>query len=61
MDTKFLIGLGFDEATKLIKARGFVWRISTANGMPLVLTCDDRIDRMNLEMIDGVISKVTIG
>lgn len=61
MDTKFLIGLGFDEATKLVNASGFSWRVVSTNGKPLVLLNDYRGDRMNLEVENGTITKVTIG
>jgi hypothetical protein len=56
-----LIGLPEDEAAQMIAAAGFSERIVSRDGEDFAVTMDYRSDRVNLGIVDGVVTTATIG
>jgi len=50
-----------DEAGRQIEAAGFIWRVTMLDGQPQPATKDYRPDRLDLEVVDGVVVAFTIG
>lgn len=48
-------------ARKIIKENGFDFRISQEDGVDYMLTCDLRLDRMNVVIEKGIITNAEIG
>jgi len=56
--TEALVGLKLDEATKAAEGLGWEVRVSTLDGEPQVLTMDLRSNRVNVAVVDGVVTAV---
>ena len=56
-----LVGMKEDEAMSLIKEDGFLYRTVYKDGEYYIVTCDYRIDRINLSIEEGFIIKVGVG
>jgi hypothetical protein len=56
-----LVGMTEADAIALIEAQGWTSRISARDGEYFALTMDLRTDRVNLEIVDGVVTVATIG
>jgi hypothetical protein len=56
-----LVGMTEAEAIALIEGQGWTSRISARDGEYFALTMDLRTDRVNLEIVDGVVTVATIG
>jgi hypothetical protein len=56
-----LVGMTEDEAISVIEEQGWTSRISARDGEYFALTMDLRADRVNLEIVDGVVTVATIG
>lgn len=61
MSYNFLIGMSIEEATKdLINSR-IPWRIAASENHPAILTCDFNPVRVNLEVKNGIVTRVKFG
>jgi len=60
-DAQKLVGLGEDEATKIATGNGWTVRVAERDGESFMLTTDYRLDRVNLTVMKGVVTAVTIG
>jgi hypothetical protein len=58
---KQLLGLTTEEAVAWCEKNGWVWRITRDDGCSYILTRDYRKDRINLEVENDCITKVSIG
>lgn len=56
-----LIGKNKEEAITIIKDSKLVVRIRNEDGKAYVGTCDFRIDRINLYIENGIITKANVG
>lgn len=61
MNEKKLIGLKKEDAVALIKSAGFKVRIRSEDGKAFMGTCDYRLDRYNLTIVDGLVTTVSKG
>lgn len=61
VNTKSLVGLDEIQATKLINAAGGHVNIVMVDGIPCKTTSDFRLDRVNLELRAGKVTRATIG
>jgi hypothetical protein len=52
-------GMSFDEAETKLKAKGMCIRTTIHDGRYCIGTCDLRNDRVNVEVSDGKVVKVT--
>ena len=55
------IGLTEIEAAQLADSRGVAFRVSSIDGEPLALTLDFAVDRVNADLVDGIVIAVTLG
>ncbi len=55
------VGLSLKEAEALAKERGQPSRVTKVDGEPKPVTMDYRPDRLNFEIVDGTVVKVTRG
>jgi hypothetical protein len=53
-----LVGLPLDEATKVAEELGWEVRVSTLDGVSQALTMDLRSNRVNVAIVDGVVTGV---
>jgi hypothetical protein len=60
-DADSLIGLATEEAAKAAEERGWGFRIAELEGEPQAMTMDYRTDRVNVVVVGGVVTAVTIG
>ena len=56
-----LIGLTEDEATKVAAERGWAVRVAMRDGEPFMLTMDYRQDRVNITVVNNLVTSVVIG
>lgn len=56
-----VVGLSEAEATSAIEAAGGTVRIVSRDGEDFPVTMDYRFDRVNLRIVDGVVTEATIG
>ena len=56
-----LIGKNLAEVKTFLEGRDLRFRFSRIDGEPQIITCDYRPDRLNLEIVEGVIVGVTLG
>ncbi len=56
-----LVGMPADEAEQVVIEAGFTWRVASVDGEALALTMDYRPDRINAEITDGEVTRVTVG
>lgn len=56
-----LVGMAEADAIAVIEEQGWTSRISARDGEYFALTMDFRSDRVNLEIVDGVVTVATIG
>lgn len=61
IDTKRLIGMEEDRACKLIVAAGGIANVTIRDFFPLVTNTDFRLDRINLEVKNGIVIKANVG
>jgi hypothetical protein len=61
MELNTVVGMDEDEAFALLKRENITYRIRSRNGEPYMGTCDYRLDRLNLTIIDGIVTSVTFG
>jgi hypothetical protein len=60
-DADTLVGLSLEEATKVASARGWTLRVSSVDGKENMLTTDYSYSRVNVSVVDGIVTVVTIG
>lgn len=60
-DLTQLLNLSEEEATKLATAAGYKVRVSHVDGAGMVGTRDYNVRRVNLHLIDGVVSSYNLG
>jgi hypothetical protein len=60
-DPNVLIGQDPDTATEIAAQSGYSVRVVSADGEALAVTTDYRLDRVNISVVDGRITEVTIG
>lgn len=53
-----LLGKTVDEAEKLVRGIGKWIRVTSVNGEPMVVTRDYKVDRINVHVHFGMITKV---
>ncbi|HYN35223.1 MAG TPA: hypothetical protein VES40_21540 [Ilumatobacteraceae bacterium] len=58
VDTSDIIGLGVDDATKVLDGRGLTLRVVVDDGVALAVTEDYSSSRVNVEVVDGVVTAV---
>ena len=58
---KGIIGLDTTLARYAIRALGFIPRVCRKDGKSAVITMDYRLDRINLDIMNGKVTKATIG
>jgi hypothetical protein len=56
-----LVGLSESEAVDTAKANGWESRVVSRDGEALAVTMDYRMDRVNLTIVDGVVTKSAVG
>lgn len=56
-----LIGLPEEEAVQVVEGAGWTTRVVARDGEQFAVTMDYRMDRVNLEIVDGVVTGATIG
>jgi len=56
-----LVGLSLEEATKVAGSRGWTLRVASVDGKENMLTADYSYSRVNVSVVDGVVTAVTIG
>jgi hypothetical protein len=56
-----LIGLTEDEAKKVATERGWAIRVAMRDGESLMLTTDYRQDRVNITVVNKLVTSVQIG
>jgi hypothetical protein len=56
-----LVGLGEDEAVKVAESKGWTTRVSSRDGEDLQLTMDYVTNRVNLAIVDGKVTGVSVG
>jgi len=56
--TEALVGLTLEEASKAAEGLGWEVRVSTLDGEPQVVTMDLRTNRVNVAVVDGVVTAV---
>ena len=61
MNTDSLIGLTEKGAVRKINAAGLKARVRRRDGKSFIGTCDHRMDRVNLEIDKGRVTKARIG
>ncbi|MDO8364897.1 MAG: hypothetical protein Q7V88_18550 [Actinomycetota bacterium] len=55
---RLLVGLSFDEAGKVAEEQGWSVRVTTLDGESQPVTMDLRTDRVNVSVVDGVITAI---
>lgn len=60
-DLNWLIGKPKSEAKKMIEDNGYVFRITSEDGNNYIVTCDFRMDRINIEINDDIIINAYFG
>ena len=58
---EFLIGMSIEEATKNLTNSRIPWRITSSEGYPAMLTCDFNPVRINLQVENGIVTRVKFG
>lgn len=61
MDITTLVSLTEDEAVQKIKDAGMKCRLRSKNGNNFIVTMDYRLDRVNLWIDAGIVTKVSLG
>lgn len=61
MSYNFLIGMSIEEATKDLTNSRIPWRIAASENHPAILTCDFNPVRVNLEVKNGIVTRVKFG
>jgi len=61
MDYSFLLGKNIMEVRGYLSDAGVPFRISSEEGMPMMLTCDYNQNRVNLEVQNGIVKKISVG
>lgn len=56
-----LIGLSCEEAFKILEKQEVLHRVTARNGERRPVTMDLRMDRVNLELEDDIVTKITFG
>jgi len=60
-DADSLVGLSLEEATKVAGSRGWTIRVASVDGKENMLTTDYSYSRVNVSVVDGIVTAVTIG
>lgn len=60
-DLNLLIGKNKSEAKKIVEDNSYVFRITSENGNDYMITCDFRMDRINVEINDDIIINAYFG
>jgi hypothetical protein len=61
LDTKKLIGMDEVRASRLIGVAGGIVNVTIRDGFPLVVNTDFRMNRINLEIKNGIVVKCYAG
>jgi hypothetical protein len=56
-----LIGLTEEDAIEILKDEGWRVRITVRDGKYYIVTRDYRLDRVNLQIVDGKVNKIDVG
>jgi len=57
----YLIGMSIEEVSKDLTNCRIPWRITASEGYPAMLTCDFNPVRVNLEVQNGIVTRVKFG
>lgn len=60
-DADTLVGLSLEEATKVAESRRWTLRVASVDGKENMLTTDYSYSRVNVSVVDGIVTAVTIG
>lgn len=60
-DADSLVGLSLEEATKVAESRRWTLRVASVDGKENMLTTDYSYLRVNVSVVDGIVTAVTIG
>lgn len=60
-DADTLVGLSLEEATKVAESRRWTLRVASVDGKENMLTMDYSYSRVNVSVVDGIVTAVTIG
>jgi hypothetical protein len=61
MNVRSVVGLEKEAAIKLLQDNGFKTRITREDDTSYFVTCDLRMDRVNLQIEKGKVTKVDMG
>lgn len=59
--SNLIVGLSEDEAISILKEFDIRYRLTKINKESLIITCDFRLDRLNLEIENKIVTKTYIG
>lgn len=60
-EVEALVGKPFGEAKDYAIARGLDFRVTSKDGFPRIVTCDLKADRVNVAIVDGIVTEVSLG
>lgn len=60
-DAEKLVGLTEDEATKVATGAGWTIRVVSRDGEDFMVTTDWQENRVNITVVDGKVTAVTVG
>lgn len=62
MNVEFLIGKKIDEARQYLSDAGIPWRITVEDQfMGMLITADYDPNRVSMQVVDGIVKKVSVG
>lgn len=56
-----IIGMSYEDAVIHVRKGGHTWRMVRKDSMNYIITCDLRLDRVNLEVENEVVVKYSMG
>ena len=56
-----IIGLNEFESKKIAQENAYTYRVTKEDDNGYIITCDFRIDRINVELYNGLVTKADIG
>jgi len=60
-DLNWLIGKNKSDAKKMVEDNDYAFRITSENGNDFMITCDFRMDRINVEIKEDIIINADFG
>lgn len=56
-----ILGKTFEEARTILEQSGFSWRLTKLDGSSRIITDDYRADRVNITLVNGIVSETRNG